>query len=198
MLADAADRSWLAVEAVGGRSYCAEVGPAATEANTATPTLTVLRADATTVLAGGQAGARRACFVGPATETALVQVAQADGSVRAYRVRAVETADWTDWFFIGGPYSSYTLLRNTTSAAVTAQITWRGDSGAVVGTLTVAIPAHGVVYYDARTTTNGTASAGSVEVAHDGEPQALMGSQTTLAPATGLSFDTVFFQRRAW
>ena len=39
-------------------------------------------------------------------------------------------------------------------------------------------------------------SAGSVEIAHTGEPQALLGSQTTLSVLTGLSFDTVLFQRQ--
>jgi hypothetical protein len=66
----------------------------------------------------------------------------------------------------------------------------------VVGTRTVAIPARGVSFYEARANTDGTAAAGSVEVAHDGEPDALVGSQTTLSPATGLSFDTITMQRR--
>jgi hypothetical protein len=156
------------------------------------------RANGATFLAGGVPGAGRACFVAPVTESLLVRVMQIESTPRAYRLTVPETTLWTNWLFIGGPYSSYTLLRNTTSAAVSATITWRGDSGAPVGTLTVAVPANGVVYYDARTSTNGTATTGSVDVAHNGEPQALVGSQTTLAPATGLSFDTVFFQRRAW
>ena len=77
-----------------------------------------------------------------------------------------------------------------------ATITWRAaDSGAVVGQLRVAIPPRGIQYYDAKSVVSG-ASVGSVEVAHDGEPQALVGSQTTLSAATGLSFDTIFMQRR--
>jgi hypothetical protein len=42
------------------------------------------------------------------------------------------------------------------------------------------------------------AAAGSVEVAHDGSPEAIVGSQTTLSSITGLSFDTILFQRKTW
>ena len=39
---------------------------------------------------------------------------------------------------------------------------------------------------------------GSVQVAHAASPEAIVGSQTTLSFGSGLSFDTLFFQRRAW
>ena len=75
-------------------------------------------------------------------------------------------------------------------------MTWRSDKGLIVGTASVTIPARGVVYRDARVATDRSVVAGSVEIAHDGEPQAIVGSQTTLSVTTGLSFDTLFFQRR--
>jgi hypothetical protein len=137
------------------------------------------------------------CFTAPATEPAVVQVTHAFRTPRTYRLRIVETTLWADWFYIGGGYSSFTLLRNTTAAPVTATLTWRADTGAIAGTLTVTIPARGMVSYDARTASGG-ATGGSVDVAHDGEPEALAGSQTTLSATTGLSFDTPLFQRAPW
>src|SRR5207249_3878447 len=113
----------------------------------------------------------------------------------SYVLTLAETTLWANWFFIGGDYSAYIILRNTTDTTVHSTITWRGADGASVGTVSVAIPAGAVKFYDARTNTNG-AAAGSVEIAHDGEPQALVGSATTLSATTGLSFDTLTMQRR--
>jgi hypothetical protein len=187
--------NWSAIEAVAGRSYCAQLAPAATEQLRSTPTVLALRADGVTSLAGGS-GARRACFIAPASETILFKLTQADSTARSYRLAVAETTLWTNWFFVGGDYSAYSLLRNTTDADVHAVMTWRSDKGVIVGTAPVTIPARGVVYRDARVATDGSVTAGSVDIAHDGDPQALVGSQTTLSPTTGLSFDTLFFQRR--
>jgi hypothetical protein len=148
-------------------------------------------------LLAGTLGTRRACFVAPVTESVLVKVTQSDTSSRSHLLVVTETTLWANWFYIGGNYSSYTILRNTTESSVTATVTWRGADGAPVGTKSVVIPPRGVVYYDARPpTTSGAGAAGSVEVAHDGEPQALVGSQTTISATTGLSFDTLLMQRR--
>jgi hypothetical protein len=145
---------------------------------------------------GTASGTPRVCFVASTTETVFIKVSQSDTGGRIYLLDAVETTLWANWFYIGASYSSFTLLRNTTGSAVDATITWRADSGTVVGSVSVAVPAYGVVFYDARFMTSGVRSgAGSVEVAHNGEPQAIVASQTTLSAATGLSFDTLFFQR---
>jgi hypothetical protein len=37
-----------------------------------------------------------------------------------------------------------------------------------------------------------------VQVAHNASPEAIVGSQTTLTTSSGLSFDTILFQRRPW
>ena len=141
-------------------------------------------------------GGRAACFVAPVTEAALVLVVQADAAPRSHLLDVAETTLWANWFFIGGTYSSYVLVRNTSDAGVHATITWRAaDSGAVVGTLTETIPPGGVVFHDARAATDGTAASGSVEIGHDGDPDALIGSATTLSATTGLSFDTIAMQR---
>jgi len=193
-VAGASGARWTSLEAVAGRSYCGELSPAPTEQSAATPSLRAFHADATTLLSGGP-GATRACFIAAADETVLFKATQADGSARGYLLVLSETTLWADWFFTSGDYSGYIILRNTTSSTVNATITWRGTGGSAAGSLSVAIPAGAVRYYDARTYAAGI-TAGSVEIAHDGEPQAIVGSATTLSPTTGLSFDTVLMQRR--
>lgn len=203
-------------QVVANRSYCAEATASETEANPADPTLTLYHADQSTVF-GTDSGATtepkaginaRVCFVSSATETMYIQLTPASATFenREYTLRFVETTLWTNWFFTGGDYSSFTLLRNTTNLAVVANLRWKAASGADVGTpvLSLSIPANGVVIYDARSIMSCpapaacAASSGSVEVAHSGSPEAIVGSQTTLSGSTGLSFDTLFFQRRAW
>jgi hypothetical protein len=195
-LANATDERWTAIEAVIGRSYCAQVTPGTTSVDRATPMLTALRADGTTSLGSGSGAQARTCFIAPETETALLRITQADAATRQHQLAVAETTLWVNWFFIGGDYSSYTILRNTTTVPVTATITWRSQTGTTVGVETVAIPSESVIYRDARVATGGVTLSGSVEVAHDGEPQAIDGSHTTLSATTGLSFDTVLVQRR--
>ena len=187
---------WSSFDAVSGRSYCAQLAAAPTAQARATPTLAAFRGDGATAI--GISASSQVCFVAPSTETLLIRVTQADTSARSYLLAVTETTLWANWFFIGGNYSSFTLLRNTTDTAINAVITWRdAATGAAVGTKSVDVPARGVVFYEAHPpNTTGAATAGSVEIAHDGEPQALVGSQTTLSGATGLSFDTILMQRR--
>jgi hypothetical protein len=124
-------------------------------------------------------------------------VTQTDSGPRSYRFTVVETTLWTNWFFVGSDYSSYTLLRNTTATDIHATLTWRDANGTAVASESVTIAGRAIVYRDARASAAG-AIAGSVEVAHDGQREALVGSQTTLSATTGLSFDTIFMQRRGW
>ena len=198
-LTSATDVRWTSSELVGGRSYCAQVVANRTAVTRATPTLTALRADATTPL--GASGIE-ICFAAPATETALFRLTQADASTRSYRLAVTETTLWANWFFVAGDYSSFTLLRSTGDAQINATITWRDASGAVAtaGTLpnpfNVIINPGGTVFANARDHVDAsTVTAGSVEVAYDNVPQGLVGSQTTLSGTTGLSFDTLMMSR---
>jgi hypothetical protein len=68
-LANALDQYCSSIEAVAGRSYCAQVSPGAAAVNASTPSLTAFRSDGTTPL--GQAGTRRTSFAAPATESVL-------------------------------------------------------------------------------------------------------------------------------
>ena len=48
-----------------------------------------------------------------------------------YAVRVVETTLFSNWFFVGGDYSAYTLLRNTTNVNVPYTINWRNAAGVI-------------------------------------------------------------------
>lgn len=194
---------------VKDRSYCAEATASETEVGDAHPTLAIfdhLQAAYPGVTDSGNAEpkggtAARMCFIATATEQVFIRLTPFAAAFenREYTVRFVETTAYTNWFFVGGTYSSYTLIRNTTNTAINYSLFWRNAAGAVVGTNTGSIPGNGIIAIDARSMPAVVAAvSGSAELAHTGSPEGVVGSQTTLAGATGLSFDTLFFQRRAW
>jgi hypothetical protein len=191
------DEGWSSLPTVAGRSYCAQITPSPTAVDRATPSIEAQR-PGRSILGSGSGTDARACFVAAADERVILRVTQSDTGPRSYQMRLAETTLWADWFFIGGDYSSFTLLRNAHSTSVLTTITWRDTSGTVVGQVATSIPPGGVAYYDARMTTNGSALAGSVEIGHNGPPQAVVGSQTTLSAVTGQSFDAFLTQRRGW
>jgi len=193
-LTSAADVHYESVEAVSGRSYCGRVAAAPAAVVSGTPSISALRANASTVITAGNT---QVCFVAPATETVLLRMTQADANPRDYVLDAGETTVWANWFFVGGDYSSFTLLRNTSPVAVSATLTWRDAAGAIVGTQVAAVAANGQTAVDARGKVS-SAVSGSVEIGHDGSAEALIGTQTTLSGSTGLSFDTVFIPRAHW
>jgi len=193
-LAGAAAQNWSTIEAVAGRSYCAELAPAPDAQINALTTVSALRADALTPLASG---ARRACFIALANETVLFEATQTDSTARAHALNVTETTLWTNWFFLGGDYASYTLLRNTSNATVHATVTWRAETGVAAGTESITLAPGAVYFRNARDRTDASTVTGSIEIAHDGEPDALVASQTTLSATTGLSFDTLARPRRS-
>jgi hypothetical protein len=189
---------WVAIEAVAGRSYCALLASERTAVDRATPSIAAFRADAATGLGTREGGGTPAsCFVAPATERALFRVRQLDAGSRVYVLSVQETTIWANWFFVGGDYSSYTILRNVAARTITATITWRSLNGDIVNSEMLSIPAGGVVFRDARSTV-GAASAGSVEVGFAGPPESLRGTQSTISVSTGQSFDTIFVARDRW
>jgi hypothetical protein len=194
-LPDATSEQWIAIDVVGRRSYCALLAPAPTAVEPAASTLALFRSDGVSPI--GPSVANRSCIVAPATETALLRVTQSDDEVRTYRLALSETTVWSAWFFVGGDYSSFTMLRNTTNEPLTAVLTWRNNSGAISGTETVTVAASGGYARNARDVVTADFS-GSLEVAHAGAADDLIASQTTLSATTGVSFDSLFARRRRW
>jgi hypothetical protein len=202
-LANAA-QSFYDAPIVATRSYCAEATASDSEQNLTSASVSMIRADQATSFGTERntmepkgTAASRVCFVAPATETVFIRVTNNAAGTVEYALRFVETTLWSNWAYTGSGYSSYSILRNTTSTAFNVDLRFFDANGVAAGThLAQNIAANGVYYIDAL----GTASSAvaTVQVAHDGSPEAIVGSQTTLSAATGLSFDTLFFQRRPW
>jgi uncharacterized repeat protein (TIGR03803 family) len=190
------DTRWLTLEAIQGRSYCVQVAAAPTSVEPASPAVALFDGNGTPML---PTSTIPGCFRAFTTGTAVARITQSETSARAYQLRVVETTLWSNWWFIGADYASYTLLRNTTDAVVGAVLHWRSADGTSVAGTFVDVPANGVVAIDARpaVAASSFAVSGTVEVSHSGDPAALVGSQTTLSATTGLSFDTVLRQRDA-
>jgi hypothetical protein len=169
--------------------------------------VTVFAADGTTVVvlndnAAGEprgTGAARACWVAGADATVYATVATSAAPASPYTVtlRGVDTTLFCPWFFIGGDYNAFTILRNTTDAAVALTVRWRGLDGTVVGSFATTLAANGTLAVNGRQYVAG-ATSGAIEVAHDGSPDAIQGSTTTLSGTLGVGFDAVFTQRRPW
>jgi hypothetical protein len=122
-----------------------------------------------------------------------------DTTSAQFQIRVVETTLYCPWFLIGTQTTAFSLLRNTTDAAITAVVTWRRLAGVSVGTTTAAIEANGTGAFSASDFVSVAVTPnGSIEVAHTGAPDALQGVTTTLAIETGLSFDALCTTRRPW
>lgn len=205
---------WYKFTAVSGRSYCVETTggvhfdtSAASDIDTA---INVFRSDAATTIGSDDDDAQepfgfftsRVCYVAPFTDTEFIQVTQssfAPGASMSFRVRIVETTLFSNWFFLGGDYSAYTLLRNTTINSVNYTINWRNAAGAIVAIQSGTLASNASTYVDARTKGGALAAvSGTVEIVHNGSPDAIMATTTVLSATTGLSFDTFFTKRASW
>jgi hypothetical protein len=143
----------------------------------------------------GAAGSR-GCYLAGTSEVNYLELRDGAG---VYTVRVVETTLYSNWFFVGAGYSSYTLLRNTSDRAFSYAVAWRNTSGMVVASASGTIEAHATIFVDARSVAGVLAAVnGSVEVAHSGPPGAVVATTTVLSGVTGLSFDAPFEGRAPW
>lgn len=202
---------WYDIQVRPGRSYCAEVTTSwLAEYTQDNPAVTVYAADGTTVIASnGDIGTEpdanfqsRACWMDAASAILrYIQVTQAGTTSHNYQLRITETTLWSSWYFVGGDYNSFLLMRNTTDADVSFVATWRNAAGTVVGTSgTLTVPAHGGAGINAKTYISDpvTNFNGTIDIAHNGSPDALVGQMTSLSSTTGLGFDAPLFQRKPW
>ena len=109
---------------VAQRSYCAEASGADDELNATHPVLTLYHSDGTTAFAAQPeianlepigAAASRKCFIAATSETVYIKIAPLDGTVTNHNhaMRFVETTLWSNWFFVGGDYSSLVGVTST-------------------------------------------------------------------------------------
>ena len=212
-LDDASPERWYRTGVVAGRSYCVETQGGVHFDTSATAfsidtIVTVFKIDAVTVIVGDDDAAdepqgsrvSRACFTAAVSEAVLVRVIRFfTGDTFAIRVRMVETTLFSNWFFVGGDYSAWTLLRNTTNGSFTYTVNWRNSVGTIVGSSSGTIGGDDSVAIDARSIAGALAAgSGTVDVAHNGSPDAIAASTTVLSGSTGLSFDAPFIKRQSW
>jgi hypothetical protein len=205
---------------VTGRSYCAEMvaGPAETTRVIAAG-IFVFAANQTNEVAlsngltgqeplsgnnslTGLEGAARTCWIAQTTEVNYIRAHKGLNAVpgsMTFQVRVIDTTLFSNWFFVGGDYAAFTLIRNTTSGAVDYTVRWRSAAGAIVGTSSGNLPGNGSVFVNARDFAGALAAgSGTVEIAHNSSGDALVASTTVLSATTGLSFDAPFMRRQAW
>jgi hypothetical protein len=209
---DAANnQKWFRYELRANRSYCVEAGAGLTQSsdsNTFDDTIvTVFRGDAATVI-GSQDDTvaepdsfrgSRVCFIAPLDGTTYVRITDFSGGTYTYRMRLVETTLFASWFFIGGDYNAFTLLKNTTTTSISYIMTWRNAAGTIVGSTAGVVPANGGVGINAKTFVNPAVTInGTVEITHTASPEGLVGQVSSLSTTTGLNFDSTIFQRKPW
>ena len=212
-LNDGSPERWYRTTVVAGRSYCAETQGGVffdtngTAGNIDT-VVTVYKLDAFTVLATNDDAntepksyrTSRACYVPTVSEPVLIQVVRfSGGTAFNFRLRIVESTLFSNWFFLGGDYSAFTLIRNTTNTTITYTVNWRNSAGTIVGTTTATLGGDDSIALDARSFPSAVlAVSGTVEIAHTGSPDAIVASTTVLSGTTGLSFDAPFMKRSSW
>jgi len=141
---DSEEERWFLLEFRAGRSYCVETGnnnderPEVSIAIYANAEGTDAPAASSSMTAGEPLATllARACFIASASGPHAVKVTAplAAPYVSSLFLRVVETTVWSSWFFQGGDYNSFVLLRNTTNIPVSFTVTWRTADGTVAGT----------------------------------------------------------------
>jgi hypothetical protein len=212
---------WFQFTSMGGRSYCVETqgGPHFDDTSNAggdDTVVTVFKSDITTQVAvnddeGEPAGYNlsRACWISAASERTFIRLGSFPGGTLNFyaRIRVVETTLFSNWFYVGGDYSAYSIIRRTTAprggvadpALLNYTINWRDSSGTITATKTGTLAANASTFVDAKGFAgNAAAGSGTVEIVHDGSPGAIMATTTVLSASTGLSFDTIFVPRPTW
>ena len=117
----------------------------------------------------------------------------------SYLVRLIETTQFSSWFFQGGDYNSFVLLRNTTYTTINFVIRWFDPAGTEVATSgTQSVAPNGGVGLNSKTFVPAANINGTVAITHDGPPGGLVGQMTSLSATTGLGFDSTMFTRDSW
>ncbi len=203
---------WFVLSAVHNRSYCVEVGnfAGAYGDKVVDPALSVYPIGSTIPMVTNDESAEeplaallpRACFVYPLPDNLVYVRVSPNGTTPGgiVTVRFLETTMFCNWFFVAGDYNAFSLIRNTSSTALTgALVVWRGLSGAIAGSTVVSVPANGAVILNARDFVSPAVfSNGTIEISHPGAFKQLQATTTTLSLATGLSFDASFESRPSW
>jgi hypothetical protein len=150
-------------------------------------------------------GGRRICGVPTGADNAeeriFVKVNEFNGVPAniflQYTISVQETSIYAPWFYTDGNYETYVTLRNVSSQAFNATVTWYNLAGAILGSTTQTINGFGATFVGAKATSGLAAgSLGSVKITHTGPPGAFVANLTAIN-ATGIgahhAFNMPFF-----
>lgn len=127
----------------------------------------------------------------PAAGMIRVQNAACDplcGSDAAYRIRAVETTVAVPRFNNTATQVTVLLIQNIRPVAKSLVVYFWNSAGALVGSSTATLAAHGQMVLNTSTSAPGV--SGSMTIAHDAGYGGLAVKAVVMEPATGFSFDT--------
>jgi hypothetical protein len=110
------------------------------------------------------------------------------GSDAAYRIRAVETTIAVPRFNNTATQTTVLLIQNVRPVARSAVVYFWNSTGALIGTTTANLAAHGLAVLN--TSTSAPGGSGSMTIAHDAGYGGLAVKAVVMEPATGFSFDT--------
>ncbi len=82
------------------------------------------------------------------------------------------------------------FLQNTTNITVTGSVYFHNAAGALLATVPVSVPHHGLQVIQTASVPGLAGQSGSAQIAQLGGYSALVGKAVALEPATGFTFDT--------
>jgi hypothetical protein len=198
-----------------GKSYCVETEGADFERTYIDTVLTVYRADQTTVIGSSDdvdspeftnyAGSR-VCYIATATESNYAKVVpfSATATPQYYNIRVVENTLYSPWFFSGGGFEAFILIKNASVVARQAVVTLYDPAGAVIATsASLSVPANGSRNFQVSAAAPagfGISAVvnGGVRISSTAPLGSLVANVTSLSFGQGVSFDTPATPRPDW
>jgi hypothetical protein len=114
-------------------------------------------------------------------------------------VLLLETTLFSPWWFIGGDYSAFIVVHNTTSQATTAGIWLLDSTGTLCGSDGVMLAPNGNGFINVRNYAPCLAAGfGSAIITHDSSPGGIVANTTVISASRGVSFDEPFIPRMVW
>jgi hypothetical protein len=107
-----------------------------------------------------------------------------------YDVVLYDTTLFVPRFNNSGTQSTILVLQNTTNALVTGFAYFHDERGALLATVSLSVPPHGLNVIATATLPGLAGRSGSIQIAQLGGYEALVGKAVALEPATGFTFDT--------
>jgi hypothetical protein len=206
---------WYRFAVMPNRSYCVETSQgeflAANTAHENDSILDTYSDEAGTVFAGSNDdngvepthgvddfGPSRVCEIVATSGVRLVRLSDHSVGAQQWKLKINDTTLFAPWFFSGGGFESFVLVKNTTSTATTVRIALYNTSGTFLASASGTAPANGNYNLQVSSIFGSGSFAGGVAIAHNAAPGGVVASVTSLNFASGVSFDTQASPRQDW